>query len=177
MSRMVRDSEGAGLRERLYFARLLLDELDDATARQEGRARLLALRGAVLNHLYAVPVGLMRRAAARYQVSGTETLISLQALTQAFDQAGVEAPEARLVEQARQTGSDPLAWLDGEVLASFDTPALGLRPEPPREDDGLALRAEDPDELLGPGDLGRLRECLERLDRLRRDCEPHAEEW
>lgn len=177
MSRMVRDNDSAGLRERLYFARLLLEELESGIARQQGRARLLALRGAVVSHLYAVPVGLVRRAATAYQVPGTGELISLSALARAFEQAGVQAPQARLVEQARLSPDDPLAWLDAEMLAAFDTPALALRPDPPSEHDALMLRAEDTDELLGERDLNRLRDCLERLDQLRRDCEPHGEEW
>lgn len=177
MSRMVRESHTAGLRERLYFAHLLLDELQAAVAAGDERARLLALRGAVISHLYAVPVGLLRRAAANYQVAGAEEPISLAVLGEAFRAAGVAAPEMVLVEQARRDSADPLAWLDEQMRSAFDTPALGRRPEPPREDDALILQAENPAAPLGPEDLDRLRRCLERVDRLRRECEPHGEEW
>jgi hypothetical protein len=177
MARKPRDAESGGLRERLYFARLLLDEMDQGLARQEPRARLLALRGAVLSHLYAVPVALLRRSAARYQVYEAGDLISLSALARAFDDAGMDVPEARLVEQARQSPQDPLAWLDEQMLAGFDSPGMALRPDPPSENNDLLMRAEDEDEVLGAQDLARMRDCLERLERLRYDCEPHGEEW
>lgn len=177
MSRMVRDNHGAGLRERLYFARLLLDELDATVDAGDDRARALALRGAVITHLYSVPVGLLRRAAAAYQVPAAEDRISLALLAEAFRAADVEAPEVVLVEQARRDPMDPLAWLDEQMRSAFNTPAMGRRPDPPREDDALMLQTEDPAEPLGPRDRQRLRRCLERLDRLRRECEPHAEEW
>lgn len=177
MARKPRDAESGGLRERLYLARLLLDELDQGVVRQQARARLLALRGGVLSHLYAVPVALMRRSAARYQVHEASDLISLSALARAFDQAGIEVPEARLVEQARQSPDDPVAWLDEQMMAGFDAPGLALRPEPPSENDDLLMRAEEEDEVLGERDRARMRDCLDRLEQLRRDCEPHGEEW
>ena len=177
MAHKPRDAESGGLRERLYFARLLLDELDQGVARDQPRARLLALRGAVLSHLYAVPVALLRRSAARYQVHEAGDLISLGALARTFEDAGMEVPEARLVEQARRTPDDPVAWLDEQMLAGFDSPGLALRPEPPSENNDLLMRAEDEEQMLGDQDRARMRDCLDRLERLRRDCEPHGEEW
>lgn len=174
---MVREDGTGGLRERLYFARLLLDELEAGVAGNDSRARLLALRTAVLFHLYSLPVGLVRQAGRRYQVDGVDGLMSLEALAGAFRDAGVEAPEVVLVESARRDGRDPLAWLDAQMREALGAAALARRPEPPGEHDGLGLRAEDPYEPLAEGDLARLRECLQRLDRLRRECEPHGEEW
>ena len=61
MSRMVRESEISGLRERLFFARSLLKALD---ADPDGAAGpRLALRGGAVFHLYSVLVGIARQAA------------------------------------------------------------------------------------------------------------------
>lgn len=177
MSRMVRENSASGLRERLYFARLMLDDLRQGVEQGAPRARLLGLRGAVLFHLYTVPVGILRQAATSYRVSGAESLISLAALADAFHAAGVDAPECRLVEQARRHHDDPLYWLDGEMRAAFGAPGLGLRPEPPAEEAGLGLRAEDIYRPLASGDLQRLEDCIQRLESLYRDCLSYMEEW
>ena len=50
MSRMVRESEVSGLRERLFFARSLLKQLYSDESAAVGQR--LALRGAVVFHLY-----------------------------------------------------------------------------------------------------------------------------
>ena len=68
MSRMVRESEVSGLRERLFFARSLLKQLYSDESAAVGQR--LALRGAVVFHLYSVLVGLARQAANNYQVAG-----------------------------------------------------------------------------------------------------------
>lgn len=177
MSRMVIESGTGGLRERLYFARLLLEELERGVEQGDSRARLLALRGSVLFHLYSVPVGLVRQAAASYQVAGADTLISLAALSGAFRAAAVQAPEQQRVEQARQDHGDPLYWLDAEIHRGFGASGLGLRPQPPREDAGLSLRGEDPDQPLGDGDMARLRQCLQRVTTLYDECLAYMEEW
>ena len=61
----------------------------------------LALRGAVVFHLYSVLVGLARQAAKNYQVAGYEDLISLAALEQAFQRAEVRAQEIQVLASAR----------------------------------------------------------------------------
>ncbi|MFC6329945.1 hypothetical protein [Alloalcanivorax gelatiniphagus] len=115
MSRMVRESEISGLRERLFFARSLLKTLNLDEDGPVGPR--LALRGGVVFHLYSVLVGIARQAARSYQVSGYEDLISLAALEQAFAAAGVQAPEMNLLAQARANRSDPVFWLDQEMRA------------------------------------------------------------
>lgn len=177
MSRMVIESGSGGLRERLYFARLLLEQLEEGIAGQGPRARLLALRGSVLFYLYSIPVGLVRHAASSYRVADADRLISLDALAMAFQAAAVEAPEQRLVEQARNDRGDPLCWLDAEMQRAFGASGLGLRPQPPEEEAGLGLRAEDPYQPLAAGDLQRLRDCLSRVEALYNECLPYMEEW
>lgn len=176
MSRMVIENATGGLRERLWFARLLLEELEQGVSAQAPRARLLALRGSVLFHLYSVPVGLVRQAAANYRVADSDSLISLRALAEAFRRADVEAPELRLVEQARADQGDLLCWLDAQTQSAFGASGLGLRPGAPDED-GLGLRAEDPYQPLAGGDMKRLRDCLERVEALYRQCLAYMEEW
>ena len=95
MSRMVRESEVSGLRERLFFARSLLKQLYSDESAAVGQR--LALRGAVVFHLYSVLVGLARQAAKNYQVAGYEDLISLAALEQAFQRAEVRAQEIQVL--------------------------------------------------------------------------------
>ena len=96
MSRMVRDNTVSGLRERIYFANALLRQLTHEQAEASPTVRL-ALRGAVVFHLYSVLVGLARQSGKTFQVDGADTLFSLAALEQAFRDAGVEAPDRKSV--------------------------------------------------------------------------------
>ena len=114
MSRMVRENAVSGLRERIYFAQALLRQL---TREQAGAvpAVRLALRGAVVFHLYSALVGLARQSASTYQVAGADHLFSLAALVQAFRDSEVEAPEMAILGQALADRADLIAWLDGEM--------------------------------------------------------------
>ena len=67
MSRMVRDNTVSGLRERIYFANALLRQLTHEQAEATPTVRL-ALRGAVVSHLYSVLVGLARQSGKTFQV-------------------------------------------------------------------------------------------------------------
>ena len=116
MSRMVRESEVSGLRERLFFARSLLKQLYSDESAAVGQR--LALRGAVVFHLYSVLVGLARQAAKNYQVAGYEDLISLAALEQAFQRAEVRAQEIQVLASARADRADLVFWLDQEIRAA-----------------------------------------------------------
>ena len=105
MSRMVRENAVSGLRERIYFAQALLRQL---TREQAGAvpAVRLALRGAVVFHLYSALVGLARQSASTYQVAGADHLFSLAALVQAFRDSEVEAPEMAILGQALADRAD-----------------------------------------------------------------------
>lgn len=178
MSRMVRESETSGLRERLFLARDSLALLRRERDEQASRGRLLALRGAVIFHAYSALVGLVRQAARSYRVAGYESLLSLTALEQAFAAAGVEAPEQNLVARARRTATDPVAWLDQEMMSACGAAGLSRRPQPRNEDERLlAVAVEDPYALLEQGDLERLDAALARVAALLEDCAPYAEEW
>lgn len=178
MSRMVRESETSGLRERLFFARELLTLLRQQAQQGASRGRLLALRGAVLTHAYSVLTGVVRQAAKAYSVPGHGTKISLAELEQSFSEAGVEAPEQALVARARRDRADLIAWLDQEVMALFGAAGLARRPTPRSEQENLlAVAAEDPYAVLEEGDLSRLDAMLARVAALLEDCAPYAEEW
>ncbi|GAA5116960.1 hypothetical protein [Alloalcanivorax gelatiniphagus] len=175
MSRMVRESEISGLRERLFFARSLLKTLNLDEDGPVGPR--LALRGGVVFHLYSVLVGIARQAARSYQVSGYEDLISLAALEQAFAAAGVQAPEMNLLAQARANRSDPVFWLDQEMRAAVGAAGLARRPAAPEERDALAIRAEDPYVPLASGDRQRLEQAATRVEELVTLCSGYMEEW
>lgn len=176
MSRMVREDSYSGLRERVWLARVMLDDLKDAIASGAPRGRLLALRGAVLFHAYTVPVGLLRQCARAYRVDDVENLINLRALVDGFRKAGVTAPEVALIEQAAGDPADATAWLEGEMQAAFNASALARRPVPPAEQE-LAFVAEDPNEPLAAGDIARLEKAVQRVNGLLEACAPHMEEW
>ncbi len=174
MSRMVRENETSGLRERLFFARSLLTTLRSDTAAPVG-ARL-ALRGGVLFHLYSVLVGIAREAARHHQIPGHQDLISLAAVEKAFADAGQSAPEIKLLAQARASHADMICWLDREVRTAMGAAGLARRAaaEP---HDGLVIRAEDPYAPLAPGDLERLAVAAERVESLIEQCQLYREEW
>ncbi|KAF0809425.1 hypothetical protein A167_01708 [Alcanivorax sp. S71-1-4] len=177
MSRMVRDSETSGLRERLFFAQDMLRLLQQQRELGAARGRLLALRGAVVSHGYSVLVGLVRQAAKSYQVPDYASRVSLATLEQAFADAGVEAPEMALVARARRDRSDLICWLDQEMMALFGAAGLARRPSPRNESNLLAVAAEDPYAVLEDGDLQRLTAMLDRVSTLLEDCAPYAQEW
>ncbi|MCH2557136.1 MAG: hypothetical protein MK005_07545 [Alcanivorax sp.] len=175
MSRMVRESEISGLRERLFFARSLLKTLNADPEAAAGPR--LALRGGVVFHLYSVLVGIARQAARSYQVRGYEDLISLAALEQAFAAAAVQAPEIGLLARARADRADPVCWLDQEMRAAVGAAGLARRPTAPEERDVLSLRAEDPYAPLAQGDLERLAGAADRVAELIEQCAAYMEEW
>lgn len=175
MSRMVRESEISGLRERLFFAQTLLDSLRADSGGPHGHR--LALRGAVIFHLYSVLLGLLRQAARSYRVTGYETALSLIALEDAFHQAGVESPEMNLVRQARRQQGGLIGWLDQEMFAACGASGMARRPLPPAEEDALAIQLEDPAVPLGDKDIQRLADCATEVARLVADSHPYSEEW
>ncbi len=175
MSRMVRESEVSGLRERLFFARSLLKQLYSDESAAVGQR--LALRGAVVFHLYSVLVGLARQAARNYQVPGYEDLISLAALEQAFQRAEVRAQEIQVLATARADRADLVVWLDQEIRAAVGAAGLARRPTPPGEGNDLAMRAEDPYAPLAHGDLERLEQAARRVEALIEHCGAYMEEW
>ena len=118
MSRMVRENAVSGLRERIYFAQALLRQLTREQADAVPAVRL-ALRGAVVFHLYSALVGLARQSANTYQVAGADHLFSLAALVQAFRDSEVEAPEMAILGQALADRADLIAWLDGEMQGAM----------------------------------------------------------
>ncbi|WP_101676031.1 hypothetical protein [Alloalcanivorax mobilis] len=174
MSRMVRENETSGLRERLFFGRTLLKRVSDESGSAGER---LALRGAVVFHLYSVLVGLAREAARSYQVAGYQDLISLAALEAAFRDAAVDSPELRLLARARADRADLVFWLDQELRAAVGAAGLARRAAPPQEQDGLALRVEDPYAPLASGDLERLAQAADRVEALVAQCGAYMEEW
>ena len=118
MSRMVRENAVSGLRERIYFAQALLRQLTREQADAVPAVRL-ALRGAVVFHLYSALVGLARQSANTYQVAGADHLFSLAALVQAFRDSEVEAPEMAILGQALADRADLIAWLDGGTHRNY----------------------------------------------------------
>lgn len=175
MSRMVRESTSGGLRERLYFARLLLDELSAGIDDGEDRSRLLALRGGVVFHLYSVLAGLLRHCARSYGVPGHEACLGLTELTRRFSDAGVRAGEITLVNNALSNPADPVHWLEQQLRAAQDTGGMARRPQPTGDELGVTL--EDPDAELAPGDIERLQAALKRVDELLGEALAHGDEW
>ena len=154
MSRMVRENAVSGLRERIYFAQALLRQLTREQADAVPAVRL-ALRGAVVFHLYSALVGLARQSANTYQVAGADHLFSLAALVQAFRDSEVEAPEMAILGQALADRADLIAWLDGEMQGAMGAAGLARRPAPPSDANALNLMAEDRYAPLAEGDLER----------------------
>ncbi len=175
MSRMVRESTSGGLRERLYFARVLLDELSADIDDDGSRPRLLALRGGVVFHLYSVLAGLLRHCARSYGVPDHEACLGLTELTRRFSDAGVRAGEVALVNNALSDPSDPVHWLEQQLQAALDTGGMARRPQPSEDELGVTL--EDPDAELAPGDIERLRTALARVDELLGEALAHGDEW
>ncbi|MEH6785398.1 MAG: hypothetical protein V7688_16095 [Alcanivorax jadensis] len=176
MSRMVRENAVSGLRERIYFAQALLRQL---TREQAGAvpAVRLALRGAVVFHLYSALVGLARQSASTYQVAGADHLFSLAALVQAFRDSEVEAPEMAILGQALADRADLIAWLDGEMQNAMGAAGLARRPTPPSDANALNLMSEDRYAPLAEGDMERLGNAIQRVSELVEHCVGYLEEW
>ncbi|MZR62153.1 DUF6586 family protein [Alcanivorax sp. DP30] len=176
MSRMVRENTVSGLRERIYFANAMLRQLTH-DQRDATPTLRLALRGAVVFHLYSALVGMIRQSAKTYQVAGADSLFSLSALEQAFVEAGVEAPEVAVLSQARKERGDLVAWLDSEMQTALGASGLARRPAPPSEANALNLMAEDRYAPLAEGDLERLSQAASRVGELIEHCVGYLEEW
>ena len=176
MSRMVRENAVSGLRERIYFAQALLRQLTREQADAVPAVRL-ALRGAVVFHLYSALVGLARQSAKTYQVAGADHLFSLAALVQAFRDAEVEAPEMAILGQALVDRGDLVAWLDCDMQNAMGAAGLARRPTPPSDANALNLMAEDRYAPLAEGDLERLNSAIQRVSELVEHCVGYLEEW
>lgn len=176
MSRMVRDGQVSGLRERHWFAQVLFKQLQEKLANDAPRGELLALRGAILFHLYSALVGLARNAAKNYAVPAAENLLSLSAIVEAFACSQVCSPEINLLEAARSGQADPVCWLEQQVMIASAASGLARRPMPPQEG-LLGMVAEDSDAVLASGDIDRLHQAVTRVNSLLEDAVAHMEEW
>lgn len=175
MSRMVRENQASGLRERLFFAQWSLRDLRRRQQDNAPRGELLAQRAAVIFHLYSAVVGLARQAlrglpdmAARH--------ISLAGIEQVAAENELYAPELALIVDARADRRDLLCWLDEQALSQFAASGLARRPQAPVEN-SLALAAEDPYALLASGDIERLEQAVARVQRLLDEAASLMEEW
>ena len=176
MSRMVRDSQTSGLRERHWFARVMLGELEQGVTSGRGRGELLALRGAVIFHLYSALVGLARAAAGNHGLADrVDALLGLAAIAEAL--TDVHAPEWQILSSALDDPADPIHWLQAEVYAACGASGLARRPESPRDENPLALSLEDPNQPLAEGDLKRLHAAVSRVQTVLEDATSQMQEW
>ncbi|MBQ0754319.1 MAG: hypothetical protein KBT87_03565 [Gammaproteobacteria bacterium] len=177
MSRMVRENQVSGLRERQWFAQVLLRQLQQRQQDGAAHGELLALRGAVLFHLYSALVGLARNAGSNYAVTDIEQLLSLPSITRAFAQQQVQSPEINLIEAARTNTADVIHWLEQQVMAANAASGLARRPLPPQEEGMLAMVADDPNAVLASGDIERLHSAVARVKEVLEAAAAHMEEW
>ena len=176
MSRMVRDSSVGGLRERHWFARVMLADLLEGVKQGRAAGELLALRGAVIFHLYSALVGLAREVARGHGMSESiEHLLGLRAIAERFSE--LSAPEWQLVAEALADPADPICWLDQEVLAACGSASLARRPTGPAEENPLAVSLEDPNKPLAEGDLQRLQAAVTRVQTILSDATSQMQEW
>lgn len=176
MSRMVRESRVSGLRERHWFARVMLKELQAGIASERPRGDLLAFRGAILFHLYSALVGMMREVAKGHGLSEqVDGLMALPAIRDAF--ADVHSPEMVLLSEALDSPSDPIAWLQAEILEASAASGLARRAFVPAQDDGLSIKLEDPNIPLAEGDIARLQTLIDRVQTILEDGFTHMQEW
>ena len=176
MSRMVRENQASGLRERLFFAQWTLRELRRRQQDNAPRGELLAQRAAVIFHLYSTVVGLARQALRSQPDVLAARHISLAEIERAAAQGDLQAPELALIAEARADRRDPLSWLDEEALSLFAASGLARRPQAPVEN-SLALAAEDPYAVLASGDMERLAQAVARVQRLLDEAASLMEEW
>ena len=174
MSRMVRESQVSGLRERLFFAQWTLRELRKACENKAPRGELLAQRAALVFHLYSTVVGLARQALRGQPDLLSGRQISLAEIEKAA--AGVHSPELMLISEARADRGDQICWLDEEALSLFAASGMAQRPQAPVEN-SLAMAVEDPNALLASGDLQRLDVAVKRVQRLLEEAANLTEEW
>ena len=174
MSRMVRENQVSGLRERLFFAQWTLRELSKASERAAPRGELLAQRAALIFHLYSCVVGLARQALRGQPDLLAGRQISLAEIEKAA--SGIHSPELMLISEARANRQDPICWLDEEALSLFAASGLARRPQAPVEN-ALAISAEDPNALLASGDFARLDSAIKRVQRLLDEAASLTEEW
>lgn len=177
MSRMVRESQVSGLRERHWFAQVLFNQLQQRQQQDGAVGEQLALRGAVVFHLYSALVGLARHAARGLGVKEAESLLSLAAISAACEHQGVHSPEIQLIDQARTRHDDPLCWLEQQMMAATGASGLSRRPVAPRDENALGVVAEDPYAPLARGDLERLQAALQRVRALLDEAATYMEEW
>ena len=177
MSRMVRESQVSGLRERHWFAQVMLARLQECQQQGARVGELLALRAAVVFHLYSALVGLARHAARGLGVKEAESLLSLGAISDACARQGVHSPEIQLVDQARTRHDDPLCWLEQQMMAATGASGLSRRPVAPRDENALGVVAEDPYAPLARGDIERLQGALARVKTLLDEAATYMEEW
>lgn len=171
MSRMVRESQTSGLRERHWFAQSLLKQLRQQQGEGAPRGGLLALRGAVLFHLYSALVGAVRQASA----TDLDDRLSLSVLNDTL--ADSERPELAILRSALNDPADVIHWLHREINAACGAAGLAHRPTPRSEDAGLTFAVEDPNLPLAEGDLARLDAAVKRVGVLLQEMAAYTEEW
>ena len=171
MSRMVRESQTSGLRERHWFAQSMLKQLRQQQAEGAPRGAQLALRGAVLFHLYSALVGAVRQASA----SNLDDRLSLAVLNDSL--ADSERPELAILRSALNDPGDVIHWLHREVNAACGAAGLAHRPAPRGDDAGLTFAVEDPNLPLADGDMARLDAAVQRVAGLLQDMAAYTEEW
>jgi hypothetical protein len=176
MSRMVRENQVSGLRERLFFAQWTLRDLRRRQQDGASRGEQLAQRAAVVFHLYSTVVGLARQALRGQPDLLSARQISLAEIERTAAAADVHSPELALIAEARSNRGDMLCWLDEEALSLFAASGFARRPQAPVEN-SLAVAAEDPYALLAGGDLERLDQSIARVQRLLEEAGALMEEW
>jgi hypothetical protein len=176
MSRMVRETQASGLRERLWFAQWTLRQLRAALASSAPRGEQLAQRAALIFHLYSTVIGLARQALRGQPEVLSARQISLADIERTAEAAGIHSPELALLREARADRQDLICWLDEEALSLFAASGLARRPQAPVEN-ALAMAAEDPYALLASGDIERLEQAIGRVQRLLEEAATLMEEW
>lgn len=177
MSTMVRDSQVSGLRERQWFAQVSLRQLQQRQQDGAPHGELLALRGAVLFHLYSALVGLARNAGSNYSVTDIDQLLSLPSIVRAFEHQQVQSPEINIIDAARINPDDPIHWLEQQVMKASAASGMARRPLPPQESGSLTMVADDPYVVLASGDIDRLNVAVSRVKQILEDAAAHMEEW
>ena len=176
MSRMVRDSQTSGLRERHWFARLMLRDLEQGIASSRPPGELLALRGAIIFHLYSALVGLARSVAVGHGKADQVTaLLGLPAIASLLDD--VQSPEWRLLAEALEDRADPVFWVQQEMFAACAASGLARRPTAPMEDSILSVSQDDPNRPLAEGDVARLHAAIGRVQTVLEEAASQMQEW
>ena len=170
------ERQAGALRDRLYLARLLLEQLEGGGYGPASRASGLALRNGVLLHLHTALAGLLRKVARDYGgMDAGQLPLGLSEALDAFSPALTRVPEARLLHAALQDPADPVCWLEQQMRWLCEPEPLSRRPRP--TEDELRVTLEDPAEPLGEGDMEALRRCVARVDELAEQILTQAAEW